>query len=73
MRTSIKAKEGYVLTDGEIYGIEIFLAEGMSEDNFYEITLEEYEAIMAEDDSHNPNNATEADYQSALRDMGVKV
>ena len=73
MRTSIKAKEGYVLTNGEIYGTEIFLAEGMSEDSFYEITREEYEALMAEDDPHNPNNATEADYQSALRDMGVKV
>ena len=30
MRTSIKAKEGYILTNGEIFGTEIFLAEGMS-------------------------------------------
>lgn len=73
MRESIKAKEGYILTNGEIYGTEIFLAEGMSADDFYEITREEYEARMAEEDPLNPDNATEADYQTALRDMGVKV
>ena len=73
MRTSIKAKEGYILTNGEIYGTEIFLAEGMNADDFYEITREEYEALMAEDDPLDPNNATEGDYQAALRDMGVKV
>lgn len=48
MRTSIKAKEGYILTNGEIYGTEIFLAEGMSAEEFREITREEYEAIMKE-------------------------
>lgn len=73
MRTSIKAKEGYILTNGEIYGVEIFLAKGMSAEDFHEITLAEYEAIMAEDDPLNPDNATEGDYQAALRDMGVKV
>ena len=46
MRTSIKAKEGYVLTNGEVYGVEIFLAEGVSADSFHEITREEYEAIL---------------------------
>lgn len=48
MRTSIKAKEGYILTNGEIYGTEIFLAEGMSAEDFHEITREEYEAKIAE-------------------------
>ena len=48
MRTSIKAKEGYILTNGEIYGTEIFLAEGMSAEDFREITIAEYEAILAE-------------------------
>ncbi len=50
MRTSIKAKEGYILTNGEIYGSEIFLAEGMSAEDFYEIPREEYEVIMANTD-----------------------
>lgn len=49
MRTSIKAKEGYILTDGEIYGTEIFLAEGMSAEDFREITREEYEEKLAEE------------------------
>ncbi len=46
MRTSIKAKEGYILTNGEIFGTEIFLAEGMSTEAFREITREEYEEKM---------------------------
>lgn len=49
MRTSIKAKEGYILTNGEIYGTEIFLAEGMKAEDFREITREEYEEKLAEE------------------------
>ena len=49
MRTSIKAKEGYILTNGEIFGTEIFLAEGMTEEAFREITREEYEEKLAEE------------------------
>jgi hypothetical protein len=47
MRTSIKAKEGYILTNGEVYGTEIFLAEGISAEAFREITREEYKVILA--------------------------
>ena len=50
MRTSIKAKEGYILTNGEIYGSEIFLAEGIRAEDFYEIPWEEYEKIMDNND-----------------------
>lgn len=46
MRTSIKAKEGYILTNGEIYGVEIFLAEGMRAEDFHEIPKEEYERMV---------------------------
>lgn len=49
MRTSIKAKEGYILTNGEIYGSEIFLAEGMGAEDFWEIPKKEYDDMMAEE------------------------
>lgn len=50
MRTSIKATEGYILTNGEIFGTEIFLAEGMRAEAFREITREEYEELMEENE-----------------------
>ncbi len=46
MRDYIEAKEGYVLTDGEIYGKRIYLAEGLDKSAFYEIADAEYEAIF---------------------------
>ena len=42
------APEGKVLTNGEIYGVQIHLAEGIDKNTFYEITKEEYEQILAE-------------------------
>jgi hypothetical protein len=47
-RTKIIASEGMILTNGETYGTEIFLAEGVSADDFREITKAEYEAYLAE-------------------------
>ena len=41
-RKIIKANYGMILTDGEIYGTMIYLAEGKSADDFYEISAEEY-------------------------------
>lgn len=73
-RPYIEATEGHILTNGAIYGRRIYLADGVSEGDFYEITEEEYEAILAEDaDEDNPDRATEEDYQQALREMGVSV
>ena len=55
-RTVIYADEGKVITDGEIYGVQIFLAEGQSADDFHEITQKEYEEITkAELENDLPN------------------
>ena len=45
VRKVIYADEGKVLTDGNVYGTEIFLADGINETDFHEITLEEYKKI----------------------------
>ena len=49
-RTILTASEGMMLTDGEIYGSKIFLAEGRSAEEFYEIPLEEYEKLMEQEE-----------------------
>lgn len=46
MRIKLTASEGMVLTDGESYGKEVFLAEGADADEWHEITQEEYDELM---------------------------
>lgn len=41
----LKADEGKVLTNGEVYGKVIVLGNGDSADNYYEVTDEEYSVI----------------------------
>ena len=48
MQITIRADEGMWLTDGENYGKTMSLADGVTVDCYYEITNEEYEIIMAE-------------------------
>ena len=56
MRTSIKARDGYILTNGEIFGTEIYLADGLSGEAFYEIPFEEYEKMIEEGGDENGGN-----------------
>ena len=48
-RKTIYATEGKMLTDGEIFGTQIHLADGVDENKFYEISREEYEKKLAEE------------------------
>ena len=45
-RKIIYADEGKILTDGTHYGKQVFLAYGVDESAFHEITEEEYQAFM---------------------------
>lgn len=45
-RTILYADEGKILTNGEVYGVQIFLAEGESPESFYEISEEVYNTLM---------------------------
>ena len=58
--TVLLADEGMMLTDNSSFGTK-----------WYEITAEEAEKRM--NDEPTEDTATEADYQAALREMGVKV
>lgn len=46
--TKIKANKGKIYTDGTDYGIIMFLGANKNKDDFYEITIEEYEKILEE-------------------------
>ena len=46
MREKITATEGHILTDGSTYGSEIYLGDGISAEQFYEITVEEYRRMF---------------------------
>ena len=79
MRKTITASEGHMLTNGVVYGLVIHLAEGMDGSDFYEITDEEYNAIIAAnmsdelvlDSPVSPDEATAEDYRAALAKWGV--
>lgn len=45
-RIMITASEGHILTNGEVYGSTIYLAEDADASTFHEITEAEYEAIQ---------------------------
>jgi hypothetical protein len=63
----IVAKEGMVLTNGQAYGIEVFLGKNSKPEDWWEITREQYDEII----NAPSEEATEEDYQNSLREMGV--
>lgn len=74
-RVILTANEGMVLTDGEIYGKEIYLADGISTNTFHEITDAEYEKLMVEQMAKGDTEhilAENADMKSALNLLGVE-
>lgn len=54
-RTVLYADEGKILTNGEIYGRQIFLAVGETAEDYYEITEAEYEEILKEQEEEMAN------------------
>ncbi len=53
MFITIRASEGYILTDGENYAETFSLAENKGAESYREITKEEYEKILAEREREN--------------------
>lgn len=54
-RIKLTANDGYILTNGEVYGKEIYLGVNDSPDNWHEITEEEYaEVLKAEEIKTEP-------------------
>lgn len=69
--TVLRADEGMMLTDNSSFGTTVRLGKGDDGAKWYEITAEEAEKRMNEETTED--EATEADYQAALREMGVAV
>ena len=65
-RKTLTATDGKILTNGEIFGRTIILAEDLKESDFYEITEEEYESLQFGEE------AEVEDYKEALGKLGVK-
>ena len=53
--TVLKADEGKILTDGEIFGKIIYLAKGRNAEEFHEITEAEYEEIQKQNEAEVDN------------------
>ena len=63
----LTANDGMILTDNFSYGSVVRLGKEANESMWYEITEEEANKRK------NGEEATEEDYQSALREMGVRL
>ena len=69
--TVLLADEGMMLTDNSSFGTIVHLGKEDDGAAWYEITAEEAEKRMNEEPAED--EATEADYQAALREMGVNL
>lgn len=69
--TVLLSDEGMVLTDNSSFGTTVRLGKEDNGSKWYEITAEEAEKRM--NDEPTEDDATEADYQAALREMGVNL
>ena len=69
--TVLLADDGMMLTDDSSFGTTVRLGKCDDGAKWYEITEEEAEKRM--NDEPTEDTATEADYQAALREMGVNV
>lgn len=49
----IYANEGYILTNDDVYGYIIDLGKFDKEENYHEITIEEYEEILKKEEEEN--------------------
>lgn len=70
MNNVLTAKEGCVYTNDETFSNVIRLGINDSADNWHEITEEEAERLQ-NTETPTETEATEADYISALEDLGV--
>lgn len=69
MRKVIEASKGHILTNGKTFGRKIYLAEGSNSEDFYEITLEKYNEILAVEPE--TEEADIEDYKETLSRLGV--
>ena len=70
--TVLLADEGMMLTDNSSFVTTVRLGKGDDGASWYEITAEEAEKRKNEE-IPTEDEATVADYQAALREMGVNV
>lgn len=66
----LTADEGMYLTNGDTCGKTVVLPKSADISEWREITEEEYNEIM---NAPEEEQATEEDYQNALRELGVNV
>lgn len=50
-RIKLTASDGYVLTNGESFGTEVYLGTNDNPDNWHEITDEEYAGVLKAEES----------------------